>query len=289
MAPAGGGRRRRGRSASSLGDRAGAARSGLGTHHAAARRPRAARRSRRRPYSPPGARASPEHRLRPHRRPLDGPAALHAAGRSSSRHDGHDVQELLRLGLAVLPVALIDLHRRVPPRHRGLHQRRGDEAASPPSITTTTRTGLQRRAPGRAGYRTAMMGKYINGYLGPEPLAHRLDRRPAGVVGVGRGRLGLPRVQLRPQHRRHRPSLRARPARLPHRRDRPPGRATSSTARRPWAGRSSSSSRPSRPTRRTFPRRVTRDLFPGLDGARARPTSTPCPPTRRPGWPAIPR
>ena len=75
-----------------------------------------------------------------------------------------DVQQLLRVGLAVLPVALVDLHRQLPARHQGVHQRRAGAGASA-SSTTAARSSTHSRSRCRTpGYRTAMMGKYLNGY-----------------------------------------------------------------------------------------------------------------------------
>ena len=48
-----------------------------------------------------------------------------------------------------------------------------------------------------AGYQTAMMGKYLNGYLYEPGVAALI--RPAGVEHLGRRRLGLPRVRLSAQ------------------------------------------------------------------------------------------
>ena len=67
--------------------------------------------------------AAAEHRLRPDRRPVDEPAAVHAA-RPGDAARRADVHQLLRLRLAVLPVALVDLHRQPPARHRRVQQRR---------------------------------------------------------------------------------------------------------------------------------------------------------------------
>ena len=61
-----------------------------------------------------------EHRLHPHRR-----SSWNLVNRQFAPHiveleqRGRDVQQLLRRRLAVLPVALDDLHRPVPARHEG--------------------------------------------------------------------------------------------------------------------------------------------------------------------------
>ena len=63
----------------------------------------------------------------------------------------------------------------------------------------------------RAGYRTALMGKYLNGYLESGQPAVRPHVRAAGMEPVGRGRVRLSRVRLsdereRPVHQfGHRP------------------------------------------------------------------------------------
>jgi hypothetical protein len=59
----------------------------------------------------------------------------------------------------------------------------------------------------RAGYATALMGKFLNGYLESSGHGHVSDGevtnvpalRPTGLYRLGRGRVGLPRVQLHPQ------------------------------------------------------------------------------------------
>src|SRR6476646_2835250 len=57
----------------------------------------------------PGRRErTPQHRVHPHRLPVDAPAALHAP-RAGDAARLPDVQRLLRFGLAVLSVALVDL------------------------------------------------------------------------------------------------------------------------------------------------------------------------------------
>ena len=71
-----------------------------------------------------------------------------------------------------------------------------------------------------AGYMTALMGKYLNGY-------RPLGQRPAGLDVVGRRRRGLREVRLHPARQAAgRPRLAGRygykPRRLPDRRDLPP-------------------------------------------------------------------
>ena len=184
------------------------------------------------------------------------------------QRDGHDVPQLLRLGLAVLPVALVDLHRRVPARHRGVHQRRRRRRAPRRSTPTATRTHVQRRAPERRlphGDDGQVPQRIPAG-----PQAHRRSpartSRPAGTSGTWpaaattsstttstrtgriryygtRPRDYLTDVLARRGVELHRPSARAR------------------------ASRSSSSWRRSRRTRRTRRRRATPATFPGLQRA----------------------
>ena len=75
-----------------------------------------------------------------------------------------DIHELLRVGLALLPVARLDLHRRFPPRHRVLGNFGPTVGFRLPSTAMRSATRFA-VALQRAGYRTAMMGKYLNGYL----------------------------------------------------------------------------------------------------------------------------
>ena len=108
----------------------------------------------------------------------------------------------------MLPVARVDLHGPLPPQHPrvrptpgrtggfGVFHRRGEE-------NHTFAIALQ-----RAGYLTAMMGKYLNGYLQGPASTRSGGRRAAQVRAarlerVGRGRLGLPGVQLQPEPERH--------------------------------------------------------------------------------------
>ena len=64
------------------------------------------------------------------------------------RHGPH-VQRLLRLRLAVLPVALLDLHRQLPARHRRVQQHRCRTAASRCSTTRRGAAHVRGRAPRR--------------------------------------------------------------------------------------------------------------------------------------------
>ena len=177
-----------------------------------------------------------EHRLRARRRPGEEPRRVHAA-RPADAAQGMTFSELLRHRLAVLPVALVDLHRagsRTTPassqqrrrrRLRDASTRNGDE-------TATFATALQ-----AAGYRTAMMGKYLNGYTAAGPRRPQA-LRAAGLERVGRRRQRLPGVQLRAQRERHVVHYGAQAAGLPDRRARRRGGSASSTARRRPASRS---------------------------------------------------
>ena len=237
--------------------------------HTAGRAPRSA-----------GNRAAPEHRLHPHRRPVDGPAALHAA-RAGDATRRADVQQLLRLGLAVLSVALFDLHGQLPARHRRVQQRR--PARRLPRVLRPRRGAAHVR--GGAAERRLSHGD--DGQV-PQRLRSAEGQRsgaavhvrPAGLVGVGRRRMGLSGVQLQPEQQRRDAAVRQpaeglsdrrpgtqgrrlhqhlggdRPAVLPRARDRSrrtfhtrPLRATSTTSRgcRLPGPPTSTSSRPIRP------------------------------------------
>ena len=114
-----------------------------------------------------------------------------------------DVQQLLRLGLAVLPVALLDLHRRASRTTPGCSPTPAPSAASRAFYNhgdenRTFNIALQRRRlpHGDDGQ--------VPQRLPPGPAGARRSpstARPPGWIGVGRRRLGLPRVRLQAQHR----------------------------------------------------------------------------------------
>ncbi len=176
------------------------------------------------PRRPPAGPQPSQHRLRPHRRPLDGPAALHAPGPGTpDRRD--DVQQLLRVGLAVLPVALVDLHRGVPARHRRVHQLR--------PLRRAQRVLQPRRRGPHVQHRAAARG-----------LPHRDDGQVHQRLPQGPRRSPIPSTGVPPGwsewdvagwgYREFDYELNidgtlhyfgARPAGLPHGRDRPAGRA----------------------------------------------------------------
>ena len=151
---------------------------------------------------PGRAHGAAEHRVRPHRRPVDEPAALHAA-RAGDAARRADVHELLRVGLAVLSVALVDLHRQLPARHKvfsnvgprgGFREfyHRGEEQH------TFAVALQQRRLPhGDDGQVPQRLWPADGG----RPRA-ALHLRPAGMVGVGCRGMGLSGVQLHAQPER---------------------------------------------------------------------------------------
>src|SRR3954452_14723455 len=108
-----------------------------------------------------------EHRLRAHRRPVleSDRRALRTPHRRPPAAR-RDVRPLLRLRLALLPVALLDLHRAVPARHAGVHQhaavRRLRAVPGAGLAKPTFATAIQPR-----GYSTSMLGKSLNGYGDP--------------------------------------------------------------------------------------------------------------------------
>ena len=100
------------------------------------------------------------------------------------QREGMTLRPLLRDGLAVLPVARLDLHRPLPAQHRRAHEhgrrRRLRAPSTPVEEKSTFATALQ-----RAGYRTGLMGKYLNGYFPFSTVDARAPVRPAGLGGVG--------------------------------------------------------------------------------------------------------
>ena len=148
-----------------------------------------------------------QHRVRADRRPGDEPRQYmphvwDGAGRARRF-------QLLRGRLAVLPVALGDLHRRVPAQQRRVHQLRRRRRYG--AFYQRRRDADLRAALQKAGYRTAMMGKYLNGYQPTDPVA-------AGLERVGRRRQRLPRVQLHPERERQASHYGNAAERLPDRR-----------------------------------------------------------------------
>ena len=73
---------------------------------------------------PHGVLGAAEHRVRPDGRPVDRSRPIHAA-RPGHGALGRHFHQLPRLGLAVLPLARVDLHRQLSPRHPHLRQLRG--------------------------------------------------------------------------------------------------------------------------------------------------------------------
>ena len=88
---------------------------------------------------------------------------IHAACPQDAEGRRH-LRQLLRHRFAVLSVALIDLHRPLSARHRHLPQRRRRWRLPRISRSRPRAGDFRHRALG-AGYRTAMLGKYLNGYL----------------------------------------------------------------------------------------------------------------------------
>ncbi len=145
--------------------------------------------------------------------------------RAADAAHGADVQQLLRVGLAVLPVALLDLHRELPPHHEGVRQRgsagRLQAVLRPRRGAAHVRGGvaarrLQHRDDGQVPQR-------IRPGQGQRPRAP-VHVRAARVVRMGRRRLGIPGVQLLTQRGRHGRQLRPRAVGLPDRRARRQGR-----------------------------------------------------------------
>ena len=139
----------------------------------------------------------------------------------------------------------------------------------------------------QAGYRTAMMGKYLNGYL--------QDRSPVPGTYVPPGwsewdvaGWGYRGVRLPDEHQRHGASLRPRPTGLPDECDDPARGGLHRRLGQRCTSRSSLSSRRLRRIRPTFPRPATLRSSPGSPRRVPR-TSTSCRPTHRAGSPAMRR
>ena len=98
--------------------------------------------------------------------------------------------------LALLPVAGLDLHRPLPAQHAASSRTPAPTAASSPSAPGRADEHVRDRAPGR-GYRTALMGKYLNDYF---PSRRRLGGPyvPPGWTAWAVARQRLPAVQLPP-------------------------------------------------------------------------------------------
>ena len=103
--------------------RPGPARGAGGAGPAGRARPRRSRQRRRRPRKPLQRPQAAQHRLHPHRRSGLESRPVHAACRQDAE-GRRDLRQLLRHRFAVLPVALLDLHRALPARHRHLPQYR---------------------------------------------------------------------------------------------------------------------------------------------------------------------
>ena len=192
---------------------------------------------------------------------------------------GHDVLELLRDRLAVLPVARVDLHRPVPARHRvftngGRRRRLRRVQRARRGAATRSRPRLQ-----RAGYRDRVDGQV------PQRLqARRARRRRAPYVPPGWNEWdvagnGYPEFNYNLNENGTDRPLRRHAGGLPDRRARATRAPRSSTGRRGRASRSCSRSRRSRRTRPYTPGAARRARFPGLQaprdaGLRRAPTST---------------
>ena len=173
------------------------------------------------------ARQAAEHRVRADRRPLDGPAPVHARGagargRAARRSTSYFVSDSL-----CCP-SRASIFTGNFPHDTGVFTNTGRQGG----FNVFHARGEQQHsfnvALQRAGYRTAMMGKYLNGYLETRQIDRSQHLRPAGLERMGRRRLGLSRIQLRAQPRRRRPLLRPSAARLSDQRAGAAGHAASS-------------------------------------------------------------
>ena len=216
-------------------------------------------------------RGSPEHRVRAHRRPVDEPPAVHAQRAQMQRY-GADVQRLLRVGLAVLSVALLDFTGNFP-YHEGVRQRRVRSAVSRQFYDRgagaahvrdrAPARGLQHRDDGQVPQR-------LRQDKGSVPGPRSRTCCPAGRTGTWPG-LGLSRSSTtRCNEGRHGRQLSAtKPSRRPHRRSEKGVDFINSSA----APRKAVLPR-GPPPRRTIPtrgRRPTHNVFPGPAGPATRP------------------
>ena len=176
------------------------------------------------------AAGAPEHRVRPHRRSRLEPRRLHAA-RAADGARRRDVHELLRDRLAVLPVPRVDLHRASTRTTPGS----SPTAAADGGFAAFHARGEEQQtfatAPPARGYRTAMMGKYLNGYT-PAARGRRAAVHPAGLERVGRRRQRLPEFNYNLNENGTRRPLRQPPRAIPHRRAARARAPRSSTGRR---------------------------------------------------------
>ena len=193
----------------------------------------------------------------------------------------------------MLPVAGVDLHRRFPARHRRVRQlrpRRRVQGVLRPrgrAAHVSDRSAARRlrdRADGQVPQRVPR-----------DPRAHRRradhvasgELHPARIQQLGRGRLGLSRVQLHAQSERDAPALRPQAVRLPHRRDRARRRAVHQPRRQ---GRQAVLPRAG-DVRAPFPvhaRPPGRERLSGTEGATPAQLRRPADAARRGGSPATP-
>ena len=143
-----------------------------------------------------GGDEAPQHRLRARRRLFHEPRAVHAAGPPDAEGRRH-LRQLLRHGFAVLPVALVDLHRALPAQHRHLPQCRPGRRLSRLSQARPRARDLRRGA--RGGGLSHRDARQVSQRISAEDARGR-----AGMERMGRGRQRLWRVQLRPQSERAR-------------------------------------------------------------------------------------
>ena len=142
----------------------------------------------------------PNGAVRPRRRPRSRRAARTCRTCARYRRPRDDLRPLLREQLAVLPVADHHAARAVRPQHRRVDERRRQRRvrAGP---RERRRAGHRRHLAARAGYRTALIGKYLNGY----PNGAATDVRPPRLDDVGQPGYGQPvlRVRLHAQREPH--------------------------------------------------------------------------------------